>query len=162
MKRTTLFAILMAFCAIGAQAQLVVDSLGYVGIGTNTPDRALFVKGDTKFQGDSTYAVTISNVGTTGSSYAYGLNVSATISDGRAYGVYSNAFGATSNTKPVYGLVGLAGRSQKCAGVYGGYNTLSGVNNFAAIYGNAVSATIYPQITPSGIYAGYFAGDVRV
>lgn len=37
MKRTMTLAIFMAACAIGAQAQLEVDSLGDVGIGATTP-----------------------------------------------------------------------------------------------------------------------------
>ena len=37
MKRTMTLAIFMAVCAFSAQAQIIVDSLGKVGVGATTP-----------------------------------------------------------------------------------------------------------------------------
>ena len=61
MKRIMTFAIFMAVCAISAKAQLEVDSLGNVFVGTNITDGRLNVgKAGLKCSSDSLPAISVS------------------------------------------------------------------------------------------------------
>lgn len=164
----------LAAAAMNTSAQLVVDSLGHVGIGTDSPATTLSVgysgnqystiycKSTDKIQGiyvrNATDTVPETSAGTF---YAknlvrncIGIKCQAT---GNSYGSYSQR---------VIGLNGVAGRAHTAVGVYGGKCIMEEyITNFAGVYGSDVygdpSFSSY-NANYSGIYAGYFNGSVRV
>ncbi len=164
----------LAAAAMNTSAQLVVDSLGHVGIGTDSPattlsvgyngnqNSTIYCKSTDKIQGiyvrNATDTVPETSAGTF---YAknlvrncIGIKCQAT---GNSYGSYSQR---------VIGLNGVAGRAHTAVGVYGGKCVMEEyITNFAGVYGSDVygdpSFSSY-NANYSGIYAGYFNGGVRV
>ncbi|MBR4130693.1 MAG: T9SS type A sorting domain-containing protein [Bacteroidaceae bacterium] len=169
-----LLTLVMAFAAMNINAQLVVDSIGRVGVGTDAPKSLLSVGTD----GDEdaaiecdihgkTYGIKISNIfsnsNTTYGSYFRLRNLSGDCFGGRSVAVGENNMESYQN---VIGISGEAGRAPTAIGVLGRKSVYpSSYVNFAGIYGSDGIAN--PSFTVgsynySDIYAGYFKGKVRV
>lgn len=164
-----LFTTLLAIIATNINAQLVVDSLGRVGIGTDSTESILSIG----MEGGSNVAMqckavgrslglyilneTNSNNQTNGSYFRVKNNI------GRCYGGRSLALGSNDQNSSQYviGLAGYAGLARTAVGIFGGKD-LGTSGDFAGVYGaetfgNTPTFTNYP-----GTYAGYFRGKVRV
>ena len=174
MKKYFTLAILMAVCAISAQAQLEVDSLGKVIIGQGgyTTNNKLLIGSPL----DNTAGVTISNVGSSttmklyklsGDTLSTGFHLRQENPTGYNVGIYStvNSYGMYTKEKPNMGLKGEAFGAKYNIGVYGQTIYLpqdSANNHFSAgIYGSSINQ-YNPYFIYKGSYAGYFNGKVRV
>ena len=170
-----LFTIFMAFAVMNINAQLVVDSLGHVGIGTETSKSKLSV-GTAGYE-DATLSCWLGNDKESGvriggfsynSSTVYGSYINMVSREGNCYGERSMALGKNdmNSTQRAIGLSGHAGRAKTSIGVFGGkcLGVLS-YSSYAGIFGTDTG--IYPSFEYgssdfSGIYAGFFQGKVRV
>ena len=165
-------AIALALVATNINAQLVVDSLGRVGIGIETPKAIMSVGGS----GSSSSVLSLS--GTTTSNKMIGLHGTNNCDrSSKSYGYYfmsqnytGDCFGGKSiaRCKSIFvpqkyaiGFSGVAGCAYNAVGLFGGKDiTADTLVNFAGVYGSTgytPSFIVYP-----GIYAGYFKGKVRV
>ena len=165
-----LFTTLLAIVAMNINAQLVVDSLGRVGIGVETPKSLLSIGGDGDediticCNGYDKEKVMFINNPTDATCVIQGIQVSAknTIS-GACGGSYSAIGGnSSSTTQTATGLAGYANRAYTSIGLFGGKFIGSYTpTNFAGIYGSETGSS--PSFwNHSGQYAGYFYGKVRV
>ena len=167
-------AIALALVATNINAQLVVDSLGRVGIGTETPLSTLSVGDD----GNDDAAISCTALGKT-----YGIRMInyANVSDAR-YGIYSHfrniignsyagkfvAIGGDdmNSSQCAIGMTGLAYRANTAIGILGGkQGGTSSYYNYAGVYGTdtgSLPVFSYGIYNFSGVYAGYFRGTVRV
>ena len=174
MKKIIVF-ICMAILATNINAQLVVDSLGRVGIGTETPQSLLSI-------GNNGNENAVVGFGLMGKQYGIRIFGTAQYYAGATYGVFSNllsndggCYGGKFNTlggndldasQYVIGVCGEAGRAKTAVGVQGRKSIYtSSYLNFAGLYGSELATT--PSFTVgsydySGSYAGYFRGRVRV
>jgi hypothetical protein len=163
-----LIMMLMAVAATNINAQLVVDSLGRVGIGTETPKSLLSVGGNSTINSiiyskstDMSYGLYVSNVsanyGTTYSGYFRTENMI-----GNGYAIKGQAIGLGNTSQSIIGIGGNAGFSHTGVGVFGGlYLYSDNPVNFAGVYGSESGSS--PSFTNySGTYAGFFKGKVRV
>lgn len=161
---------LVAAAATNINAQLVVDSLGRVGIGTETPKSLLSVGSNgniaTTIYCRSTDKLQVLNIknytdsiqNTSGADF-YAENLS-----GDCIGVNSNAIGGNDmeSSQRVVGINGLASQARTAIGVLGGrILDLCTPVNFAGVYG-AETGFLPSFSNYSGTYAGYFNGKVRV
>ena len=164
-----LFIMILAAAAMNINAQLVVDSLGRVGIGTDSlksmvsigetgsEDTAMHCNANGKECG-LFFGITTND----DSACIYGGQFSAKNSLGGCCGVISMAYGGSGTAQDAVGLVGLAGRSNNAAGLLGAKWIIGNPVNFAGVYGSE-SCDTYPSFSNySGTYAGYFKGKVRV
>lgn len=165
-----LIMMFVAATATNINAQLVVDSLGRVGIGTNTPSYALSVSGSGN--GDKTfycsangkeygiYTTNYSNVDN--STYGYYSNVQN--NTGNCFGGKSIARGngSVASSQYVIGMAGVAGMASTAVGLYGGKISTGTPVNFAGVYGTESQTTNPSFSNYSGTYAGFFKGKVRV
>ena len=163
----------LAFAATNINAQLVVDSLGRVGIGTDTPrsllsvgasgsntSTVLYCKSNDKQRG-----IYVANSADTGNNTkSYGGQFRTENATGNNIGIYSLSLGNNQmgTSQWVVGLSGCAGQASNAVGVYGGKDLQTGsLLNFAGVYGAELGTsptfTNYP-----GTYAGYFRGKVCV
>ena len=170
-----LFAITLAVASTTINAQLVVDSLGRVGIGTDASEAILSVGyGSTDLSttvycksADKKYGTFVRNY-TDSISETYGSGFYAKNLIGNCVGVKCQATGDgySGAIQTAIGLKGLAGRAYTSVGVYGGFCQMPHYfHNFAGVYGSSVSeepSFIYESANYSGTYAGYFDGSVRV
>ena len=172
MKKILLSIALLA--TLNTNAQLVVDSLGRVGVGTDTPysqfsvgssgnsSTAMFCKCNNKKY--SSYFKNYTDSITT----TYGGYFSVRNYSGDSFGISSLSLGNDDieSSQSMIGISGVAGQAHTSVGVYGGKYVLSGpMAGFAGIYGDAsgVSPTFtYNGINYSDSYAGFFRGKVRV
>lgn len=160
---------MIASCFGVANAQLMVDENGKVGIGIETTDT---LKSQFSINGQSSYStayilsekdyglrVIRRNVSSGSSIYAMqGINY---VTDGKLnYGVVgvTNGYAGSGTTIGVFGRAGAA---------YSGYNfgllgRLDCSYNGAAILATTSDASRYETIDVQGKYAGYFCGDTRV
>ena len=169
MKRNILFIAMMVSCTLSASAQLLVDSLGNIGIkaGDSIVKSTLSIN----HIGDNTYDVYVRSAKTNGmyikntnNSYtdtSYGLNVYNTANHRGStitYGVYSEVRNAMGNisTGNTFGVYGQASLGQYNYGVFGNLPLNGG--NGAAICGSTYGI----PYNISGRYAGYFEGNVFV
>ena len=170
MKRRVLFIAMMVSCTLSASAQLLVDSLGNIGIkaGDSIVKSTLSIN----HIGDNTYDVYVRSAKTNGmyikntnnsySGTSYGLNVFNTANHRSvsryAYGIYSEVKNSFGEISPgcTFGVYGKATLGEQNFGVFG-YLPSNGGNG-AAICG---STNTYPYPI-SGQYAGYFDGNVFV
>lgn len=157
-------------------AQLVVDSLGRVGIGNETPHATLSIKGITGAstveeitQGNASYGLWITSIPTSTSNYnssilTKNLNTEARVlKDNKHIGicsfVRSNSF-----SNPALSSIGIMGEgfgARTSIGVYGKASISNDSTKLAAgIYGAVGSHT--SEISGAGRYAGYFYGPVKV
>ena len=167
----------LAAAAMSINAQLVVDSLGRVGIGTERP-RSMLSVGARGMKNASIYCENdhkiwgmniINHTDTTRTTY--GIDIEMENLTGTSYGVRSIATGDIDLDEPrpsqyLIGLCGIAGKAYNTIGVYGGkYTTSTPFVNYAGIYGDEFDMEptfMYGGINYSGIYAGFFRGKVRV
>lgn len=166
--------LVLAFYAMNGNAQLVVDSLGHVSIGTDTSNAMLSVgttgSNDASIScslRDNMYGVkVISSIRNSSTTYGGHFNVRNHI--GHCYGGRHAAVGANDMTSSqyVYGVSGEAGCAQTAIGVLGKKSVFpSSYVKFAGIYGTDTSAMPTFKVGStdySGVYAGYFNGMVRV
>ena len=158
---------MLAATAMNVNAQLVVDSLGRVGIGTETPTYKLSIKGieddDCAMSCKATenfIGISVSNV-THEDCVIYGGQLHARNTIGYGYGAIGTAVGGGSSGRST-GLAGYATRSTTSIGLLGGkYMGAYTPTNFAGVYGSETGMD--PSFSNfSGLYAGYFYGKVRV
>ena len=168
--KKNLLTLVMAFAAMNINAQLVVDSLGRVGIGVETPKSLLSVGDD----GDEYIAIRcngydkeigmfVNNL-TDATCGIFGVQVTAKNTIESAYGGTYAAIGGNSSgaTQTATGLAGYANRAYTSIGIFGGkYIGSYTPTNFAGVYGSETGSS--PSFwNHSGQYAGYFYGKVRV
>jgi hypothetical protein len=167
-----LFTLVMAFAATNLNAQLVVDSLGRVGIGIETPKAIMSIGGS----GSSSSVLSLS--GTTTSNKMIGIHGTNNCDrSSKSYGYYfisrnytGDCLGGKSvaRCKSIFvpqkyaiGFSGVAGYAHNAVGLFGGKDIIADtLVNFAGVYGSTgytPNFAVYP-----GIYAGYFKGKVRV
>ena len=164
----------LAAAAMNINAQLVVDSVGRVGIrtGNQTLSSTLTLKNNVN---DDT--VIYSNV--SGKKYGmYYRNFSSDSDSTLSYGYYSYvinrahtpyggkfvAIGSdnANTTQCVIGMAGCASKGQNAVGLWGRPETTPSSNmNFAGVYGSETTSFLSFSNYP-GTYAGFFRGKVRV
>ena len=160
---------MMVSCILSASAQLLVDSLGNIGIkaGDSIVKSTLSIN----HIGDNTYDVYVRSAKTNGmyikntnniyTDTSYGLNVYNTANHRGStitYGVYSEVRNAMGNisTGNTFGVYGQASLGQYNYGVFGNLPLNGG--NGAAVCGSTYGI----PYNISGRYAGYFDGNVFV
>lgn len=157
MKRTVL--LLFWLVNVLSFAQLKVDSIGHVGIGTTTTPSLLSIGG-----GNSDYMAFINE-----SSYKKGLGINNMYSTGLNINNYYQYYNTTTGISiqpagggcatPTFGLLAYTGSSSfSNYSICGLLTCASTVPRSAAIYGSSVPSLFYDY---TGIYAAYFNGDVR-
>ena len=166
--------LLAASCFGIANAQLMVDQNGKVGVGIETED-TLKSKFAVNSEGDANSTAYIRSYDEASSGlYIYGkpqrdrnfnglrVYVNSLLNTRFVYGVYSSitSGGTTLGTVGVYGKSGLSlnNRNYGVAGILNDVATSD--NNYygAAVLGNSTSGLLQLE----GRYAGYFNGDTRV
>ena len=167
----------LAFAATNINAQLVVDSLGRVGIGVEAPKSLLSVGGDISSNPVSTiaslksidkkYGTYVWNVADSEDA-TYGGYFCIENNTGNAYAVRGQAVGcgSTNAYQCVAGILGSAGYSYTAVGVMGRLhphinNPINNPINFAGVYGSE-SGGAPSFLNYTGKYAGYFNGKVVV
>ena len=174
MKKSFYLAILMAFSAFSAQAQIEVKSNGKVSIEAVNSSSSTLQVGS---YSDNTAGATIGNVG-----YSSSLKVSRTSSsDTTSVGIcvdaqnsslynvgikaYASSPANVDKTTPNIALKGEATGSKYAIGVHGqSVQTAADSSRFyssSGIYGTSVYQ-YNPSFGYTGRYAGYFNGKVRV
>ena len=172
--KKTIFTVILAAAAMNINAQLVVDSLGHVGIGRETPKSNSLLSLGT--YGSTSYEAAIES-GVRG--YRYGMYLlNHTDATHEIFGAFFNtkndlstslgargeARGAnnTSTTQSVIGLAGAAGEGYSAAGIQGRKVSTGANVNFAGVYGteNTTPSLVFGNY--SGSYAGFFLGKARV
>lgn len=167
MKKTILLLCLSMAIATSF-AQLKVDNEGRVGIGTlENPSNLLSVgyKGmygyAAAFKGER-YGIFVRNDGEN-TIRRIGIKISNYInSDTTSIGLQISPSGTTSLKN--YGIESFGGKSSNLSiGVFGGLNgsATGGITSGSGIYGSSSTVSTIPE-EHTGIYAGYFRGDVRV
>ena len=175
--KKNIFTTILAMAAMNINAQLVVDSLGRVGVGTNDPKSMLSVGVNTSTNSASAMASIQS------SDKKYGTYVWNTAdSENLSYGGFFRIQNYTGNANAAKGLalgkgitdpyglpyqytvgvLGAAGFSNSAVGVMGRlYSYIDDPLVFAGVYGSETSGG--PSFSNySGKFAGYFNGKVRV
>ncbi|MBO4839488.1 MAG: T9SS type A sorting domain-containing protein [Bacteroidaceae bacterium] len=168
--RTHILSLFFFFIATAINAQLIVDSLGHVGIGTDNSTSPLSIGGGNQNSmmylktSDKTNGIYSENKcdcdihSNTYAGFFYAKN-----DTGNAYGIQGKAVGIkNAEVFPrMIGVSGLAGDSYTAIGVFGGKTILSDpITKFAGIFGSESGQS--PSFYYSGTYAGYFQGKVRV
>ena len=167
-----LIMMFVAAVATNINAQLIVDSLGRVGIGAETPSAPLYVMGngssDKAFYCSAhggKHGIYISNINNNNLDYTYGLYSNVKNSIGTCYGGRYIVRGGsdTNSSQTVIGIAGHATCAPTSVGIFGGkYLGSYSPVNFAGVYGAETGITPTFTSTYSGTYAGYFKGKVRV
>ena len=172
MKRISFFAIIMAVCAISAQAQIEVKQNGQVTVETASTNTTTLRRGSYL---DNTAGVTIGDVGrqtglkvfktASDTASTIGIHVNAQNPNYYNVGIHSISMGGISKNKANIGVRGESHGSWYATGVYGQATWSPGdstsIHPSAGIYGS--STYLYnPSYYYSGHYAGYFNGNVRV
>lgn len=177
MKTTQIyFTATLLLSSLLLNAQLKVTNVGNVGnigiqLGNVAPLSTLSVgdagASDTKvsiYQVNNNTALKVQRLGSSGS-INFGIN-SSTTANGYSpywnYGIkgtsYSGSYLPYARTYGVFGLAGNGGY-----GSYGLFGQLAGSSSGAAVVGMVSSSVSdYTDISISGMYAGYFYGDVKV
>ena len=162
----------VAAVATNINAQLVVDSLGRVGIGTETPSAPLYVKGNGSSEntiycnangdGCGIYILNMKNNNNLSSKYGLYSNVKNTT--GTCYGgkYYVRGGNNANSSQTIIGMSGQAYGAPTSIGIFGGMITGGFTpTNSAGVYGSETGSS--PSFANySGTYAGYFYGKVRV
>ena len=126
--KKVIFTMALAAAAMNINAQLVVDSLGRVGIGTDSVKSMLAVgtigSEDVSLRCSAhgrNYGIHVTN-NTNSSNYTYGIYSSAKNIYGKCFGGRYQAAGGNDITSSqiVIGLAGFAGDAYSAAGVMGG------------------------------------------
>jgi len=168
--KKTIFTLILAVAAMNINAQFVVDTLGQVGIGTETPKSMLSI--GSNGSGDNAITCVFSGK-------KKGIHiVSPTNNDtdlitgyyslvrnylGDCYGGQYITFGNNddNSSQQAIGLIGQAAHAHTAIGLFGCTSPSGTLVNFAGVYGSQTGNT--PTFTNySGKYAGFFKGKVRV
>lgn len=158
-----LLALALAFAGT-TRAQLVVDSLGRVGIGTTDTLRSCFSVNTGGFTGTT---FSIENQRDTGM-YLYTNSNSSPITTGmmvrtdytrNAVGIWSRTLERVNGVNYSVAILGQSGSSNRAAGVMGGLERVSCTSG-SGVYGTSSTAHS-PNFIYPGVYAGYFQGDLR-
>ena len=172
MKKTFLSMLMIASCFSVANAQLMVDENGKVGVGM-IGENIIPLTSKLALNGigrsDSEVYLTSGNSNTlyvnreagAGSALSTGINCTSTVNtSGSNVGIYSVATGNTAHTGSYVLLArSLSPSAGLAVGVYGLISPSSNITG-AAVLGNAVNTTIAFNV--GGHYAGFFYGDTRV
>lgn len=170
MKKVYLF-ILACLYITSVHSQLVVDSLGRVGIGTDAPQSALSV-------GNNSDTLSAISCHTPNKTYGIFSKNNFRRVDGNNYSIYSISNNTSGNSNGTYsvatsdnnmssthyaiGVSGLAGRAYTAIGVFGGKAPGAGVTSVSAgVYGAELGST-YSFGIYTDKYAGFFNGKIRV
>ena len=168
-----IFTVTLFFISLSLNAQLKVANTGNVGIklGTNAPLSALSIGGvgSTSYQAYIGYTgyntlLKVEKTSPTGSGMSfYGIDAYIFPSYNTPsynYGIKGQSYSSSYMTYArTYGVLGLAGNGQSGYN-YGVLGQLSGNSYGAGIIG-MVSSSSYPEIAITGMYAGYFVGQVK-
>ena len=171
MKKTFILMLMTASCFSVANAQLMVDENGRVGVGIETNDTlysrlTMNSRGKTNsevvFSSDNTNTLRITRGTPTQShNFATGITcLNSAVQGTDNVAIYASSMG-TSGSGLSIGMFGASGASSSSfnIGVYGMLQTTT-MSRGAAILGNATNSSLI--ITPTGRYAGFFYGDARV
>ncbi len=170
MKKTLLSMLMMASCFSVANAQLMVDENGRVGVGIETND-TLLSEFTVNGQGHKEVALYVNTDDLTGlminrtgrmiSSTHYGIYALSEPHGGANFGVYGSSTNSD-GTKTVWescGVGGIANGSFRGAN-FGVVGLLSNGAPGSGIFGS--SSSFMGGMTIEAAYAGYFIGDVNV
>ena len=172
MKRIFIILFTVLACVFNVNAQLVVDSLGRVGIGTETPSAFLNING--RGVANPIARITQSCEKTGLRLYCYprpsftgsmkGIDIYGRVQNNSEYvGVNSYVLDWTDNlSRAAVGVSGMALRSKCNIGVLGQATTEDSLAFCAGIYGGLGGTGRVPSINIIGNYAGYFAGPAKV
>lgn len=170
MKKVYLFLLACLFIN-SVHSQLVVDSLGRVGIGTDVPKSALSVGNNSDTLSaiscrtpDKTYSIYSKNNFTKTGNDIYSIYSIAENISGNSNGTYAIATSDNNMSSSHYaiGVKGLAGRASTAIGLFGGRAPSSNYNErFIGVYGTEIGSTYSFGIYVDS-YAGFFNGKVRV
>ena len=168
----------LAFAATNINAQLVVDSLGRVGIGRETPWLGTMLSiGNYIGNNSNSSAIQLS---VNGKQFgAYYLNHSSNYletfglfcnvrnrAEGKCFGTRCEARGDNNpnlSQQQAVGVNGVAGEAPVAAGVMGTRITTQDIaTTFAGVYGSEYGGKKLEFNSYSGSYAGYFRGKARV
>ena len=167
-----LFTVIMATFATSINAQLVVDSLGRVGIGTETPKSKLSIGTDSDTltaischpHNGQLFGLRVSNYYYHTSFPVYGLYSGLCSYEGNCYGFGVQVTGNNNinSSQSVVGVSSYAGKARTSVGVFGGRMIGTWTPfNYAGVYGSETAGG--PSFTNyTDTYAGYFKGKVRV
>lgn len=167
MKR--IFAIVFAvlICPSFMRAQLVLDSLGRVGVGTVVP-KSKFQVGDDGLPCATASVHSEDEIGLSvflrnndsKTKYPTGIKVYSFSKAPAMLGVDVKSYGNRDSLSYAIGLRGSGGNAHNCAGICG-YRSGSNITNFAGVYGTSspMGSLIFRY---PGVYAGYFLGDLLV
>lgn len=175
MKRIFITLVAAWACVFNVNAQLVVDSLGRVGIGTETPSEMLSIRG----RKASWATMTITHDGDkrglyirsrqfkdNSASTMKGIDVMAMAAENMKYiGVFSNVrnMSHSSHSYTSVGISGSAVDSKNNIGILGTVAPSDTVSFSVGVYGRVGSAgSLPPKANTVGSYAGYFYGPVKV
>ena len=165
-----IFTAILAMAAMNTNAQLVVDSLGRVGIGTDSVKSMLAV--GTSGSNDSAirfnahgkqYGLFLMNY-TQNTGLIVGNYTKTYNSMGSCYGGKSTARGlfSSSNSQNIVGFAGYAGPGNTGVGLLGCPDLGNPQHtNFAGVYGSETNGAL-TFLNYSSKYAGYFRGKVCV
>ena len=171
MKKQILFIAMMVLYTLSASGQLLVDSLGNIGVkaGDSIVKSTLSINSigdetyDVYIHSDKTNGMFINNQKDNYSGTSFGLRVLNTSNHRtytNAYGIHSEVSNSTNGSfieGSMYGVYGKASYGFLNFGIYGYLPT---ANNG---YGAAVCGTVYNSVPyMSGQYAGYFDGNVFI
>lgn len=162
--------LLVTSCFSVANAQLMVDRTGKVGVGIEVPDTFFSVvnvnsagssTATTYIYSENLYGLYVHrNNGKNNGSYCSILGTNSAGSTYNNYGVYGSAIGysGSGSTVGTYGCAGGAGNGYN----FGVLARLARSNKGAAILASTEASSRYDMMDVGGLYAGYFCGDTRV
>lgn len=175
--KKVIFTFALAVSAVNVNAQLVVDSLGHVGIGNDEPACLLSVGQNSPDEPNcgihckpkkKTYGFYVYNnpskSNTIDGVYAWANNKGT----GDIYGcigVAESSNTSAGSSQKAVGVCGRAGDAYNAIGVFGGRHsvvTFIPCVNFAGVYGSETEVQPLSLSTYPGTYAGFFTGKVRV
>ncbi len=170
MKKTILSMLMIALCFGVANAQLMVDRTGKVGLGKEVPDTFYSVvninsagmsTATAYIQSENLYGLCVRRYnGKSNGSYYSILGSNSAGSTYNNYGVYGSALGysGSGSTVGTYGFAGGAGNGYN----FGVLARVVQSNKGAAILASTEVSSRYDMMDVGGLYAGYFCGDTRV
>lgn len=173
MKRIFITLVAVLACVFNVNAQLVVDSLGRVGIGTETPSEMLSISGKRSgsavmriFHHGESRGLHINCIQSKDVNPMRGIDVTALARDGGGcIGVYSHIRNSTATlpSNASVGVYGDATGSKSNIGLLGIAPTSDTESFGAGVFGRVGGIGILPSMVNTvGSYAGYFSGPVKV
>ena len=170
MKKLIISMLMIASCLGVANAQLMVDRTGKVGLGKEAVDTFYSVVNINGYGNNNTTAYIQSEKrhglyvyhynGDNDGDYHCVTGINSAGSSYNNFGLYGSALGysGSGSTVGVYGCAGRAGNGYN----FGLLARLVQSNKGAAILATTEASSRYNMIDVGGLYAGYFCGDTRV